>query len=170
MPVAVLAMHCAKPAPANAVAEPSAVAAALSPIVPPKVGAFSATGDATTSTLPHRVELRRSYASGGKTLSVSLFTGDMEAEHSILGSDAEHAFGSDTPTFWRTTTVRTFRTRVAEERPTVRTSECYLAVGAAHIAVVRVAPARAGECAQVAALLDLETLARAPTVQAGARR
>lgn len=168
--MAVLAMHCAKPAPANVVAEPTAVAAALAPILPAKIGAFASADDATTSAQPDRVELRRSYASGGKTLSVSLVTGDTKAERSILGSDAEHAFGSDTPTFWRTTTVRTFRTRVAEERPTVRTSECYLAVGAAHIAVVRVAPARAGECAQVAALLDLETLARAPTVQAGARR
>ncbi|NOU34942.1 MAG: hypothetical protein HOO96_44180 [Polyangiaceae bacterium] len=163
-------MHCAKPAPANPVAEPAAVAAALSPLVPPKVGAFTATGDATTSTQPHRVELQRSYASGGKTLSVSLFTGDIAAERGILGSDAEHAFGSDTPTYWRTTSVRTFRTRIAEQRPTVRSSECYLAVGAVHVAFVRVAPARAGECAEVAALLDLETLARAPTVQSGAHR
>lgn len=168
--LAAFALHCEKPAPANAVAEPSAVAAALLPFVPPKVGAFASTGDATTTTLPQRVELRRSYAGGGKALSVSLFTGDIEAERGILASDAEHAFGSDTPTYWRTTSVRGFRTRIAEQRPTVRSSECYVAVGAAHVAVVRVAPGRAGECAEVAALLDLETLARAPTVRAGARR
>lgn len=147
------------------------VVAALRPLLPTKVGAFTSAKDPTVSTQPQRVEIERDYtAARGKTLSVSLVTGEMKAERGILASDAEHAFGSDTPTFWRTTTVRTFRTRVAEERPTVRTSECYLAVGAAHIAIVRVAPARAGECAQVAALLDLETLARAPTVQAGARR
>ncbi len=168
---AVLVLSCAKGAPANPVAEPVVVAAQLSRLLPAKLGAFQATGEPIDNAHANYVASDRSYSGGkGKTLSVSLRTGDVKGDRLVLDSDAEHAFGSDTPTFWRTTSVRKFRTRVAEQRPTVRSSECYLAVGAAHVAVVRVAPARAGECEEVAALLDLETLARAPTVQAEARR
>ena len=139
-------------------------AAKLIPFLPSHVGPFASSVAASTSISPvePRIEAERAYkTSDGRTLSVRLITGDLRSDLVALASDEEHAFGSDTPTFWRTTSIRGFRTRIAEERPTARKSESYVQVGPNHVVEVRVfPPSRTGESASLAALLNLEGLAK----------
>jgi hypothetical protein len=142
----------------------AAEAAKLTPFLPAHVGRFSSAAPASTNfrAVEPRVEAERKYKSGdGRTLSVLLISGDLRPELLALASDEEHAFGSDTPTYWHTTSIRGWRTRIAEERPAPRKSESYVQVGPNHVVIVSVFPAATkGESASLAALLDLEALAK----------
>lgn len=143
---------------------PGAEAAQITPFLPERVGPFSSASAATTNftAAEPRMAAERVYNStDGRTLTIELITGDLRPELRTLASDADHAFGSDTPTYWRTTSIRGWRTRIAEARPTPVRSECYVQVGPNHVAHLDVSPvAKAGESASLAALLDLEGLAR----------
>ena len=134
----------------------SAEASKLGALLPPSIGPFTATDPpmmVTGSGL--LIQANRSYAdASGKKADVSLATGDVRSETETIESNQEHAFGSDSPTYWRTTSIAGHRARIAEERPVVRSSECLVRVEPNHIATVRVHPAAPGECASVAALLD----------------
>lgn len=137
--------------------DPAVEAAKLVPFLPSRLGAFSATGPASVSGSGLRIGAQRAYRDGsGREVRVSLATGDLRSELGTLDTDDEHAFMSDTPTYWRTTSIAGHRARIGEERPTPRSSTCLVRVGPNHVADVRIAPvATAGECAPVAALLDL---------------
>ncbi len=142
--------------------DPAAEAAKLVPFLPSRLGAFAATGPAMpVGMLGSVIEARRAYTdASGRKVDVRLATGDVSADLGTLDSDDEHAFGSDTPTYWRTTTIGGHRTRIGEERPTPRTSTCLVRVGPNHVADVRVAPvSTVGECAKVASLLDFAGIA-----------
>lgn len=137
----------------------SAEAEKLGALLPPALGPFTATEPPTTTGAGLLIEGRRSYAdASGKKVDVRLVTGDLRAELAALASDEEHAFGSDSPTYWRTTSVAGHRARIAEERPVVRSSECYVRVEPNHVVEVTVSPATAGECAVVAAWLDFRAI------------
>jgi hypothetical protein len=138
----------------------SAEAAKLGTFLPPTLGPFTATGSPMTVTGSGLlIEAHRSYAdAAGKKIEVELSTGDLRPNIDTIESNDEHAFGSDSPTYWRTTTVAGHRTRIAEERPVARSSECLVRIEPNHIAKVRVTPATAGECAVVAAWLDFKAI------------
>jgi hypothetical protein len=139
----------------------SAEAAKLSLLLPATLGPFTATGSPMTTTGSGNslIEAQRSYDdASGKKLMVKLETGDLRPDIDTIESNDENAFGSDSPTYWRTTSVAGHRTRIAEERPVVHTSECLVYVEPNHIATVRVYPASAGECAAIAALLDFKAI------------
>jgi hypothetical protein len=140
----------------------AAEGAKLVSFLPADVGRFSSAEAATATVAEHRVAATREYTNReGRTLTVRIATGDVSSDRLVFASDEEHAFGSDTPTYWRTTNTRGFRTRIAEERPTPRQSESYVEVGRNHVVVVRVFPAAtAGESATLAAQLDLPGLAK----------
>ncbi len=142
--------------------------------LPVHVGPFSSMVAASSDirAVEPRIDASREYTTGdGRTLSIRLITGDLRAELPTLASDEEHAFFSDTDTYWRTTSIRGFRTRIAEERPTPRQSESYVQVGPNHVVRVRVFPiARTGESASLAALLNLEGLAKTGGVPGPPRR
>lgn len=153
----------------------SAEAAKLGALLPAAIGPFTATEPPLFGTGPGlRIDASRSYTNAsGKTAHVRLATGDVTSELGTLESDDEHAFGSDSPTYWRTTSIGGYRARIAEERPVVRTSECLVRVEPNHVAKVRVYPAIAGECATVAALLDFKAIIASggvPTPAATGRR
>ncbi|MEO8799645.1 MAG: hypothetical protein ABI551_17255, partial [Polyangiaceae bacterium] len=142
--------------------DPAAEAAKLVPFLPARLGAFAATGPAMpVGILGPVIEARRAYTdASGRDADVRLATGDVSADLGTLDSDDEHAFGSDTPTYWRTTAIGGHRTRIGEERPTPRSSTCVVRVGPSHIADVWVSPVTTvGECAKVAALLDFAGIA-----------
>ncbi|HEY2365779.1 MAG TPA: hypothetical protein VGH87_05300 [Polyangiaceae bacterium] len=138
----------------------SAEAAKLGAILPAALGPFTATDPpmmVTGSGL--LIEAHRSYAdTAGKKVEVELSTGDVRSQLGTIESNDEHAFGSDSPTYWRTTSIAGHRARIAEERPVVHTSECLVRVEPNHVATVRVHPAAPGECAAVAALLDFKAI------------
>jgi hypothetical protein len=139
------------------VVDPTVEAAKLVPFLPATLGAFTATGAPTTmGSLPGPIiSARRSYKStDGRSAELRLSTGDVHGDVATLESDDEHAFGSDSPTYWRTTSVAGHRTRVAEERPKTIKSECVVRVGKNHVADVTITPALPGDCETVASLLD----------------
>ncbi|HEX7666298.1 MAG TPA: hypothetical protein VF407_17350 [Polyangiaceae bacterium] len=132
-------------------------AAKLVPFAPSTLGSFTATGPASPlGSPPDFVNVFRSYKdAGGRELTLRLSTGDIGADLGTIDTETEHAFGSDTPTYWRTTSIAGHRARIGEERPTLRSSTCLVRVGPNHVAEVKVAPASTpGECAAPAALLD----------------
>src|SRR5947209_8578413 len=83
---------------------PSAEAAKLASYLPPAIGAFTATAPASTiaDAVGPRISAERGYASGARTATIRVATGDVRSEAMALDSDDEHAFGSDSPTYWRT--------------------------------------------------------------------
>ena len=141
---------------------PSAEAAKLVPFLPARLGSFTATRPATSTGSfpgPH-ISATREYASpDGRNAHVRISTGDVRSDLATLDSDQGHAFGSDTPTYWRTTSIAGHRTRVAEERPVVRSSECLVRASDNHVAAVRVTPAGPGDCETVAIYLDFTGIA-----------
>ncbi|HEY1959352.1 MAG TPA: hypothetical protein VGH28_27265 [Polyangiaceae bacterium] len=138
----------------------SGEAAKLATLLPPTLGPFAATDSPMTTTgAGALIEARRTYAGpAGKRIDVRLATGDVRSYLGTIESDDEHTFGSDSPTYWRTTTVAGHRTRIAEEQPVVRTSECLVRIEPNHVADVTVSPASSGECAAVAAMLDFAAI------------
>jgi hypothetical protein len=155
---------------------PAREAAKLEAFLPAHLGVFASTEPAWSSgTMPGpRIEASRRYRSAdGRTATVRLSTGDVRGALATLDSDAEHAFGSDTPTYWRTTSIAGHRARVAEERPTPQRSECLVRVGPNHVAKVTVAPVAApGDCIAVAAARDFGRIAASggvPSPTAGRR-
>ena len=138
----------------------SAEAAKLGAILPATLGSFKASGPPMmVSGSGLLIEAHRSYEdASGKKVDVQLSTGDVRAVLDTIESNDEHAFGSDSPTYWRTTSIAGHRTRIAEERPVVHSSECLVRVEPNHVAEVRVYPAVAGECAGLAALLDFKAI------------
>jgi hypothetical protein len=138
----------------------AAESAKLGALLPPAIGAFTAAEPPMFGSGPGlRIEASRSYTdTSGKKVDVRLATGDVRSELSTIESDDEHAFGSDSPTYWRTTTIAGHRARIAEERPVVRSSRCVVRVEPNHVATVHVYPAVAGECATVAASLDFKAI------------
>ena len=138
----------------------SAEAAKLATLLPPALGPFRATGPAMSTTGSGLlIEASRTYSDAtGKKVEAQLSTGDVRAELDTIESNDEHAFGSDSPTYWRTTNVAGHRTRIAEERPFAATSRCLVRIEPNHVADVTVTPASPGECASVAALLDFAAI------------
>ena len=149
-------------APPPSVDSGTAEAAKLLPFLPPKLGAFDARQIAMTDVMfTGRFSAERSYTSpDGREATVRISTGDLRGELATLESDDEHAFGSDTPTYWRTTSIAGHRTRIGEERPKPIKSVCYVRVGPNHVAEVDIRPAAGpGDCESVAALLDFTGIA-----------
>jgi hypothetical protein len=138
----------------------SVEAAKLGALLPTSLGPFTASDPPMMVTgTGLLIEAHRSYAdASGKKLDVELATGDVRSTLETIESNDEHAFGSDSPTYWRTATVAGHRARIAEERPVVHSSECLVRVEPNHVATVRVHPAVAGECAAIAALLDFKAI------------
>ena len=138
----------------------AAEAVKLGALLPAALGPFTATDAPLTTTGPDLlIDASRSYVDAtGKRLDVRLATGDVRSTLATIESDEEHAFGSDSPTYWRTTMIAGHRARIAEERPVVRSSECLVRVEPNHVADVRVGPAAPGECAVIAALLDFKAI------------
>jgi hypothetical protein len=134
--------------------------AKLGALLPPTLGSFKATEPATPGSGPGSlIEASRSYADAtGKEVNVRIATGDVRSDLAQIELDDGHAFGSDSPTYWRTTSIAGHRARIAEERPVVRSSKCLVRIEPNHVATVRVTPASAGECAVVAASLDLKAI------------
>jgi len=154
----------------------SAEVAKLGAFLPPTLGRFSATDAPTLTGGGLFIEARRSYAdASGKEVQVELATGDVRPRLTILEGEEAHAFGSDSPTYWRTTTIAGHRARIAEEQPVVVSSKCYVHLEPNHVAQVDVHPATAGECAAIAALLDFKGIIASrgvpgPPLEPGRRR
>jgi len=138
----------------------SAEAAKLGAFLPPSLGPFTATASPMMVTGSGLIiEAHRSYAdASGKKVDVEIATGDVRTDLQTIESNDEHAFGSDSPTYWRTTTIAGHRARIAEERPVVHSSDCHVRVEPNHVVRVRVYPAIAGECASIATLLDFKAI------------
>ncbi|HEY5961840.1 MAG TPA: hypothetical protein VIV60_35015 [Polyangiaceae bacterium] len=88
----------------------------LAALLPESIGEFVARAPATSNVyLPEaRIRAQRDYASADRTLQVELKTGNVRAQLELLASDSDHAFGSDSKTYWHTVPVKGLRARVAE--------------------------------------------------------
>jgi hypothetical protein len=168
---AVLAAGCHQKIPAPpplTQAEADRAAAQLSHLLPDRIDAFTATA-ATTSWVQFpgpRISVERRYRDKDRELTVEIVTGDAHRELEIILTDQEHAFGSDTPTYWRTVQVKGRRARIAENRDHLTSSETYVWIGsiAGHDVTGRIVvdkAARVGESALLAVALDFDTLAQA---------
>jgi hypothetical protein len=150
------------------IADGKTVIEKLTRFLPAELGSFAAINAVVSTETKSRVELERHYRTpDGRSLSVRIVTGDLALELTALDTNAEHAFGSDTPTYWKTTAIRGLRTRIAENRGKRAGSTAYVRVSTLHIAVVEVYPAVSdGESASLAARLDLERIAASPGLPA----
>ncbi|WP_146646798.1 hypothetical protein [Labilithrix luteola] len=157
-------------APVDAKAE----AIQLTAFLPSRIGAFTADGEAWTNSAPDgpTIEAHRFYSSAdGRKATIELVTGDISKELATLDSEETHAFGSDTPTYWRTTTIAGHRARVVEEKPTPKKSQCLVRVGPNHVANVTIAPTpKPGGCVTIASLLDFGGIVASGGVPASPKR
>jgi hypothetical protein len=141
-----------------------ATVAQLARLLPDTLGSFRAQSPATTRVYLPEAMLRaeRRYASGARSLTVEIETGNIRAKQLILEQQDEHAFLSDSPTYWRTVDVKGHRARVAEDRAAAVSSEAYVSVGPHVVARLVVdPPAGAGESVKLAEALDFDALAAA---------
>ena len=142
-------------------ADADAAAAKLASLLPDTIGPFRAEAPATTSVyLPESaVSAARRYTSATRKLTAELKTGNISSERRILATDEEHAFLSDTPTYWRTVMVKGHRARIEENPVGVSRSKVYVLVSASVVTELVVAPlAVAGESATLAEALDFPAI------------
>ncbi len=149
-------------------AEADQAAAKMALLVPDKITTFTATAPATTSVqFPGpRISVERRYGDPKRQLTVEIVTGDAHRELAIILATEEHAFGSDTPTYWRTVEVKGRTARIAENRDRLIGSETYVWIGdiGGHDVTARITvdhATAAGESAIIASALDFDALARA---------
>ncbi len=89
------------------IADGKTVIEKLTRFLPAQLGPFAAINAVISTETKGRVELERHYRTpDGRSLSIRFVTGDIALELMALDTDAEHAFGSDTPTYWKTTAIR----------------------------------------------------------------
>jgi len=159
--LALAALACRPSSRKSGPVSPSAEAANLVPFLPATLGAYTATDAATIEVddAGPRIAATRRYTVGAKVARVTIATGDVQRWEGTLDSDEAHAFGSDSPTYWRTSAIAGHRTRIGEERPVTHSSECLVRISRNHVADVDVRLARAGECERLAALLDFAGIA-----------
>lgn len=157
--------------------EADAAVARLASYLPDHIGTYTASQPPTLRAyLPDtRLSAERTYTGDQKSLTVELCTGDISALKKIIAQDAEHAFMSDTDTYWHTLFIRGYRARVAERRQGATDSVTYVGIGGKVVAQLEVSPAAiAGESASLAELMDLEAIEKAgiedPGADTGGRR
>ncbi len=147
-----------------------AAAARLDAFLPGRIGQFRAREPSvrTAFAVTPEISVERTYTNGSRELTVELRTGDVRQDMQIIAENAERAFLSDTPTYWRTVNVRGRRARIAEEPDRMIDSQIYVRVSAQVVARLQVAPrAFDGESAALAAALDLERIGRADVAGPG---
>jgi hypothetical protein len=141
--------------------EAKSAADKLASLLPRAIGEFVARQPATTALYLPEVKIRaqRDYEYADRTLLVELKTGNVQSELGILADSAEHAFASDSNTYWRTSDIKGYRARIAEERDAKRGSTVYVRVSDNVVARLMLAPwAKVGESTELAAYLDFEAM------------
>jgi hypothetical protein len=143
-------------------AEMETFAKALAAALPERLGAFHAHEHAGESVRGQTVEASRTYASSDKReLTLTVHAGDVTPYRSIVASSGEHAFGSDSFTYWGDGSIKGRRGRFSYQTKAPFVGEVWVALGSREIVSLRVFPLRShDESVKLMSLLDLDAIAK----------